>query len=273
VSEVSLNGTDEQGPTRKQRRERAREARRAEEAAQLRAATNRRRLKLGGGALVAILVVAVVALVTLRKEGGPAGEALAKSQLKLAPLASLGALRPSGEAGPMGPEQVPIATAPPAATTATKAGGQPVNGIQCSTGEQVLFHIHAHLTIFVDGAARQVPAGIGIPNAQAEKTPVGEYVGSGNCFYWLHTHAADGIIHTESPVQRVYTLGNFFEIWGQPLSPTQVGPARGTVTALYDSQRYVGDPRNIPLTAHAQIQLEVGRPLVAPQVIEFPAGL
>jgi hypothetical protein len=191
----------------------------------------------------------------------------------LAPLASLGALRPPGAAGPLGPEEVPIPDAPPAATTATKAEGEPVDGIDCSSSEQTVFHIHAHLTIFVDGAARRVPYGIGVSDARAENTAAGPFVGSGSCFYWLHTHAADGIIHVESPIQRIYTLGNFFDVWGQPLSPTNVGLARGPVTALYNGQHYVGNPRNIPLMAHAQIQLDVGRPLVAPEVIEFPSGL
>jgi hypothetical protein len=36
---------------------------------------------------------------------------------------------------------------------------------------------------------------------------------------------------------------------------------------------YQGNPRNIPLTAHAQIQLEVGTPLVAPVSITWPSGL
>jgi hypothetical protein len=36
---------------------------------------------------------------------------------------------------------------------------------------------------------------------------------------------------------------------------------------------FKGDPRDIPLTAHAQIQLEVGTPLVAPEQITFPQGL
>ena len=96
---------------------------------------------------------------------------------------------------------------------------------------------------------------------------------SGTCFYWLHTHAADGIIHIESPVHRTYTLGNFFDEWGQPLSTSQVGPASGHVVAIYNGQVYQGNPRDIPLTAHAQIQLEVGTPLVAPEQITFPSGL
>jgi hypothetical protein len=31
--------------------------------------------------------------------------------------------------------------------------------------------------------------------------------------------------------------------------------------------------RGVPFTAHAQIQLEVGTPLVAPEQISFPPGL
>ena len=98
-------------------------------------------------------------------------------------------------------------------------------------------------------------------------------MGGGKCFYWLHTHAADGIIHIESPVKRIFTLGDFFDVWGQRLSGRQVGPATGTVTAIYNGRAYKGSPRDIPLAAHAQIQLEVGRPLVAAVKIKFPNGL
>ena len=74
-------------------------------------------------------------------------------------------------------------------------------------------------------------------------------------------------------MHRGFTLGNFFDEWGQPLGPDRVGPAAGHVVALYDGQVYQGDPRDIPLRAHAQIQLEVGAPLVAQQTITFPNGL
>jgi hypothetical protein len=166
---------------------------------------------------------------------------------------------------------VPVAA--PLASTATIAAGQPVDGITCDTSEQTLFHIHAHLTVFVSGQPRQVPAGIGIPAAVASSTPAGPFISGGTCFYWLHTHAADGIIHVESPVHRGYTLGEFFDEWRQPLGPDQVGPAKGHVTAIYNGQVYRGNPRDIPLTAHAQIQLEVGRPLIKPVSISWPGGL
>ena len=231
----------------------------------------RRRLWLAGLGAVVVVAAAAVGIALAVSSGSQAAGSVPR--LKLADLSTLGALHPAPSPGPLGPEGVPIPSAPPLAGTATVATGHPVDGIKCQTNEQVLFHIHAHLTIFVNGSQRQVPAGVGIPGAQAQNTPRGPFVDSGTCFYWLHTHAADGIIHTESPVQRTYTLGNFFDEWGQPLSQDQVGPAKGHVTAIYNGQRYRGDPRDIPLTKHAQIQLEVGTPLVAPEKIVWPSGL
>ena len=75
------------------------------------------------------------------------------------------------------------------------------------------------------------------------------------------------------PEQRTFTLGNFFDVWNQPLGPDQVGPAHGHVTVFVNHQLYTGNPRNIPLLPQAQIQLDVGTPLIAPETIKFPPGL
>jgi len=249
-------------------RQRARE--KIAQARALEARRRRRRLWLAG--LGAVVVVAAAAVgIALAVTGGRG--AASASAPKLAPLNTLGSLSPAPAPGPQGPEGVPIPGAAPLASTVTAAAGQPVNGIHCQTSEQTLFHIHAHLTIFVNGSPRQVPAGVGIPGAQEQNTAAGPFVNTGTCFYWLHTHAADGVVHIESPVRRAYTLGDFFDEWGQPLGPGQVGPARGHVTALYNGRVYQGNPRDIPLAAHAQIQLEVGTPLVAPVSITWPSGL
>jgi hypothetical protein len=237
---------------------------RAEEARRRR----RRRWLIVGGA--AVVVIAAVIGITLAVTGGSGSSG---GGLSLAPLSTLGTLQPAPAAGPAGPEGVPVPAGPALAGISTAATGQPVDGISCQTSEQTLFHIHAHLTIFVNGAARQVPAGVGIPGAQVTQTPQGAFIETGTCFYWLHTHSADGIIHIESPVTRTYTLGNFFDIWGQPLGPDQVGPAQGHVVAIYNGQVYQGNPRDIPLNAHAQISLQVGTPLVEPEQITFPNGL
>ncbi len=45
------------------------------------------------------------------------------------------------------------------------------------------------------------------------------------------------------------------------------------MTALCNGHVYLGNPAGIPLTRHAQIQLDVGAPLVAPEKISFLAGL
>ena len=246
-----------------------------ERIARMRAEQARRRrqwIRLASGAAAAT-VISVAAAIVLAVTGGSGAAGGATSGLSLAPLSTLGALRPAPAPGVTGPEGVPVPAAAPLAGTATAATGQPVDQISCQTGEQTLFHIHAHLAIFVNGKAWQIPAAIGIPGAQAQQTPNGPYIATGSCFYWLHTHAADGIIHIESPVQRTYTLGDFFDEWGQPLRPAQAGPATGRVVALYNGQVYQGNPRDIPLTAHAQIQLDIGTPLIAPQLVTFPAGL
>src|SRR5262249_50187573 len=77
-------------------------------------------------------------------------------------------------------------------STSFAGHGQPVDGIQCQTSEQVAYHIHAHLAIFVNGAQQSVPMGIGIPSPQVVDTSSGPFVNSGSCFYWLHTHQTDG---------------------------------------------------------------------------------
>jgi hypothetical protein len=160
------------------------------------------------------------------------------------------------------------------AGTEGQAQGQAVDGISCDTSEQVVYHIHAHLAVYTNGKARIIPEGIGIvPPTQVVQTSAGPFVAAGKCFYWLHSHTADGIIHVESPSQRVYTLGNYFDIWNQPLGATQVGPARGAVTAFVDGQPFTGDPRSISLNAHSVIQLDVGSASPGPQPFTFPAGL
>ena len=73
----------------------------------------------------------------------------------------------------------------------------PIDGIKCEAMESTIFHIHVHLDIFINGQNSTVPALIGITNS---------------CFYWLHTHDDTGIIHIESPVNKTFTLGQFFDI-------------------------------------------------------------
>jgi hypothetical protein len=259
-------------------------------AAQQRAAEKRKKrtrlgLQIGG----AVAVVAVVIVIIVVVSGGSSGVPQVftnphVSGLKPIP-ASMKASWVQPPAGNPGPEVIPLTTGPKLATLVNAATGQNVDGVQCNAGEKTVSHVHTHLTIFVNGKSRVIPYGVGIPGFQAEETnpsaPAGPgpFVVTGTCFYWLHVHTLDGIIHIESPSKtQGFTLGQFFDEWGVPLSPSQVGSATGKVTVFFTSpgkspQLYTGDPRNLPLGDHYQIQLNVGTPIVAPVQITNWGGL
>ncbi len=226
----------------------------AEVQRQQRARQRRIRILIGVPAAVAVAAgVAVVAVLFTRTHGpgtSAAGSAMAAAER-------------TGASGLTGPVLAGLDSA---------AHGSTVDGIQCQGSEQAVYHIHAHLAVFVNGAQRSVPYGIGIPGGTATREASGgPYVGSGACFYWLHSHDQSGVIHIESPAQKLYTLGDYFAIWGQPLTGGQVGPAKGTLTAYVNGRSYTGDPRAITLNAHTLIQLDIGQNM-PPQSFTFPSG-
>ena len=174
----------------------------------------------------------------------------------------------------LGPEGVPLLRGAPLGPARAPASGQSHGGIPCGSREQLHYHVHARLSIFVAGRSRSVPLGVGVgPPHRITKTPRGRFVSGGSCFSLLHTHAGDGIIHIEAPRRIAFTLGQFFDLWEQRLDSRHLGSHRGFVVAYVNGQRYRGNPRAIPLKRHAQIQLEVGQPIVAPTRITFPPGL
>jgi hypothetical protein len=160
----------------------------------------------------------------------------------------------------IGYEGIPLEEGPQIAPATTTLPGTPVDGIHCAPIEQLAYHIHAHLAVFVDGRLYQLPAGIGIPGSVAESTNYGPVAVGGRCFYWLHTHTADGVIHIESPTERRYTLGDFFDEWHQPLSATQVGGVHGRIDAFFNGKPWKQNLRTIPLLPHALIQFNIGDP-------------
>ncbi len=176
---------------------------------------------------------------------------------------------PSTASAPLGPEGIPLETGPPLAPQSTSAMGQTVDGIQCDSSEQVAYHVHTHLSIYVNGELRPLPPGIGIVSPVPETTTAGAFYGASQCYYWLHVHAQDGVIHIESPTASTYTLGQFFDIWGQPLAAGRVGPAHGTLTVFVDGKRYAGDPRAIGLGSHVDIQIDVGGPDPGPRAVDW----
>jgi len=158
-------------------------------------------------------------------------------------------------------------------------------GLTPEPAEQLAYHVHAHLDVFVNGRPQIVPAAIGIdihdPAVHEFAEPDGT-VGYGGidppcadaCISPLHTHADDGVLHTESPVTKLNHLGQFFTEWKVRLDNRCFdGYCRPkTPVAVYvNGKRFAGDPRTIALSDLKEIAIVVGTP---PTSIpsHFPTG-
>ncbi|GCE28851.1 hypothetical protein KDA_43350 [Dictyobacter alpinus] len=139
----------------------------------------------------------------------------------------------------------------------------PLNGITCDTQEQLAYHVHAHLSMYIDGKPVAVPQTIGIAS-------------DNSCIYWLHTHDTSGIIHIESPTQKKYTLGDFTQLWGKRFSNLQYEPKLDQATgwkAYVDGKPYSGDFHNIELQSHTLVTLAYNSPDVKPDTTYAWQGL
>ena len=136
------------------------------------------------------------------------------------------------------------------------AAGQTIEGISCDAQEGQRIHIHQHLLIVDRGRTVPIPPNVGQP-------------ANVRCIYWLHTHTPDGIIHIEAPKDRSFTLGDFFKVWGQPLSRTMASTAKArkgrTLKVWVNGKAYAGDPAKIALVAHEDIVIEAGPPFPKPK--------
>ena len=155
--------------------------------------------------------------------------------------------------------------------TPTGGQGQPISGLSCISAMGP-YHRHAHVSLFVKGEQIAIPVGIGITNPVVANGYIN--FDRTKCFYEVHTHDASGIIHLHpNPGQaRALTLGQLFDLWGQPLTRQNVAGQTGRVVVYVDQQRYDGDLRAIVLDEHTLVSLQVGSPLVAPPRYVVPAS-
>jgi hypothetical protein len=139
----------------------------------------------------------------------------------------------------------------------------PIDGIYCDALEQTAYHIHAHLTIYINGKQVAIPQGLGIASDQS-------------CYYWLHTHTNDGVIHIEFPRQGHPTLGNFLDIWGQSFQSLgfQNELASSTGWTVYVDGKKVTDNFNqLVLQPHQVITIAYNSPGITPDTsFNWPAG-
>lgn len=148
-------------------------------------------------------------------------------------------------------------------TVSANAAYPAINGIPCESSEQLNYHVHAHLSVYINGQAFQLPTNMGVASDQS-------------CIYWLHTHDSTGVIHIEAPSQQSFSLGTFFQEWStrfpQMTYPTELDSTAGWTTYV-DGKLYKGDFHNISLVAHELITLAYNSPGVKPDTTYAWQGL
>src|SRR2546421_2963518 len=129
-----------------------------------------------------------------------------------------------------------------------------VDNMSCQSTEQGGTHIHAHVTMYVNGTKTPIPANVGIAS-------------DNSCLYWLHTHDDTGVIHIEAPGGVSATFGNFLDIWGQRFQqlgyPSQLSAATGWQVYV-NGKPFSGNFRTIPLQSHNLITLAYNSPAIQP---------
>ena len=140
--------------------------------------------------------------------------------------------------------------------TATGGQGQVVSGLDCLPTMAETYHVHTHVSIFLNGEALSVPSDVGIVPAAPQ----------GRCFYSIHTHDKSGKIHIEAAAPGTFTLGQLFAIWGQPLTNTNIAGLTGLPVSVYVTDNgtvteAVDNWQNIELTSHREITIAVGTPI------------
>ena len=187
---------------------------------------------------------------------------------------------PGPSPAPVPPPPPPASTTPPLASPAidlatvdrvgvdrwgayntdTGGKGDPVQGVPCLPDMDDTYHVHTHLGIYLNGEAVTVPEAVGIVPGPVSTTGT-------RCFYEIHTHDLTGKVHVEAAEPGVFTLGNFFAIWGQPFNNTSVGDITGLPIVVYSVDDNVvsevpdDEWDDIELTSKRQIVIQIGTPL------------
>jgi hypothetical protein len=134
--------------------------------------------------------------------------------------------------------------------------GSPIGRFSCVINPPQSLAFHAHLSILVNNEFQKVPTYLGA----SSQPPT-------HCFYAIHSHDASGKIHVTPAAPGVFTLGELFEIWGQPLTNTNVAGVVGLPVEIYITDNGVSTKvedsewGNIELKDHREITIALGTPL------------
>lgn len=94
------------------------------------------------------------------------------------------------------------------------------------------YHVHALLSVYVDGKQVLVPSNIGIDQKSGYHSP-------------LHTHTPDGVIHFEADDPSAFTIQQVFLMWGVDLDKNRLGayvPDGSKQIHVYVNGEVIADP-------------------------------
>jgi hypothetical protein len=137
-------------------------------------------------------------------------------------------------------------------------------GLENVWGQDLAMHVHAHLSITVDGQAVTVPGDIGHDSDEKFAAEI-------------HTHDTSGIVHVESPTRETFVLGQLFTEWDVALDGRGVGSLGHDdgleLHTFVGGSPYTSDPAGIPLRDFERIDLvlaPVGETVTAPAAFAWP---
>lgn len=139
-------------------------------------------------------------------------------------------------------------------STSSGGQGQEVAGLACLDVMPEDYHVHTHLSIFLNGESLSVPEDIGIYRFEADN----------NCYYTIHTHDHSGKLHVEAAAPGTFTLGQFFAVWGQSLTSDDLAGLTGMPVEVFVTDEGVAvrvdeeDWGDIELASHREITIQVG---------------
>jgi len=185
-----------------------------------------------------------------------AGGAVARWQVTAGIAAVIVALAIFADAAAGGP---PFGSS--AGSTVAEAPGKNIAGIGCNTNEQVAYHVHQALRIYTHGTLIN-------PSTDAGHNY------NHDCLYWLHVHNTDDVIHLEAPSVIKPTLGTFYAV-SRYTAPDWPGlklnyTPRPAMKVWVNGKTYTGNPMNIVLKQHVDIQIDFGPPY--PPYTKFDFG-
>ena len=131
--------------------------------------------------------------------------------------------------------------------------GSAIGNFNCILNPPQTFEVYAHLSILVNNEPQRIPTRLGA-------SPQGQT----HCFYTIHTHDSSGKIHVTPTASGTFTLGELFQIWGQPLTNSNVAGVSGLPVEIFVTDNGTvtkveeADWANIELRSHREITIGLG---------------